>query len=517
MRIIQTADLTPQSISRLDAFDRESVYNGLDCCVTLEVLQALLPQLDDTTSTIYNFSRELQAPILEMTARGLLVDQHARAKALKEYRRLIALISEQLDRIISEGIGLPINWRSPSQLCHLFYNVMELPVKRKRNAQGRFTPTANREAIEKLSQYFYAEPICAHLLLLRELDKKRQFLETKIDADGRIRANFNIAGTNTGRLASSMSEFGTGTNLQNVDRLLRSIFVADPGMKFANLDLEQGDARNVGAVCWNLFAESHGEDFAGSYLNACESGDLHTSVSRLIWPDIPWTGKLADDKKLAEQIFYRQDSYRQMSKKGGHGTNYYGKARTMAQHLHVSLSVIEQFQRQYFAAFPCIGSFDRNPREKNWHNSVRDALKETSSITTLLDRRRFFFGRYNDDETLRAAIAYEPQSLTGDEINKGMLKLWRSNRIQLLVQVHDSILFQYPEEEEAEIIPWALEALKTHIPLKLGRDFYVPTEAKIGWNWGDFDANENPDGLVKWKGQDARTRQERQKLSIHGL
>jgi len=304
-RIINTAELT--QYSQLDRNTTDWVYNGLDACVTLEIRDKLLPQLTNVTGSTYNFSRALQGPILEMMMRGVLVHEGRRQEVLASYRMTIRRLADQLTRIVKEGIGFQPTetkgtsewWRSPAQLKNLFYDVMKLPAVRKRNAKGVWAPTVDRDALEKLDGYFIAGPVTQHLLVLRELDKKRGFLETGIDPDGRIRTNFNIAGTNTGRLASSMSDFGTGTNLQNVDRELRSVFVADPGWKFANLDLEQGDARNVGAILWNLFVEKYGEQFAGAYLDACESGDLHTYVCRMSRRDLPWTGDLAADRKVA--------------------------------------------------------------------------------------------------------------------------------------------------------------------------------------------------------------------------
>lgn len=521
MRIINTGEITENSA--LSHNEREWAYNGLDCCVTLEVLNALLPQLDNTTTPTYSFSRSLQAPILEMTMRGVLIDQERRHEVLTDYRKQIKQLDEQVSEIVHDGVGFtpalaPTGkakesrwWRSPAQLKNLFYDVMGIPVIRKRNTQtGLMQPTVNREAMEKISDYFLAEPITNHILALRDIDKKRGFLETGIDPDGRMRANFNIAGTNTGRLACSMSDFGTGNNLQNVDRELRSTFISDPGWKFANLDLEQGDARNVGAICWNLFVESHGEQFAGAYLDACESGDLHTTVCRMAWKNLAWTDDPKANKLIAEAIAYRQDSYRQLAKKLGHGTNYYGTPPTMAKHTKVDKGMIEQFQHNYFRAFPVIGSAigldrKRDLTAKNWHNHVRQELKDWGHITSLFGRKRHFFGRADDDSTLREAIAYEPQSMTADEIDTGIIKLWRADRVQLLIQVHDSILLQYREEDEAEIIPWALEALKAPLVLERDRKFTVPTEAKVGWNWGDF-SEKNPDGLMKWKGGDDRKR-----------
>lgn len=506
MKVVDTASL--QHGEKLSRNTQDWVYNGLDCCVTLEICNELLSQLDNTSRNTYEFSKALQGPILEMSIRGIKVDKRKKNDVLANYKKQIEFISDQLNEIIRDGIGLNINWRSTTQLKKLFYEVLGLPVQKKRNANGIFAATVNRDAMEKLEQYMLAEPICIRLLALRDIDKKRMFLETEIDPDGRMRCNFNIAGTNTGRLSSSMSDFGTGTNLQNVDREERAIFIADEGMKFGNLDLEQADARNVGAICWNNFVNKYGDAFSGGYLSACESGDLHTTTCKLAWPTLGWTGDPKADKGVAEAIAYRQDSYRQLAKKLGHGTNYYGTPRTMAKHSKVPTKQIEEFQKAYFKGFPCI---------PEWHKWVKGELKERGQLTTLFGRRRTFFGRSYEDTTLREAIAYSPQSMTADEIDTGLLKLFRAERVQLLLQVHDSILIQYPEEQEDEIIPWAMEQLKIHLELVKGRPFVVPVDAKIGYNWGEYHPTINPDGLMKWKGHDPRTRTENKKLSLRGL
>lgn len=505
--IINTANLDRKNFN-LSPDHQHWLYNGFDVCVTEEVLRNLLPMVDEVTQRTYDFSRALQAPVLEMAMRGLLVNQPRKHRVITEMRRKLERLQSQLNEIISEGIGVTnFNWRSPKQLNDLLYGVMGLPVQKKRNANGAYAPSTDRSALEKLSVYYLAEPIINHILALRDLGKSIGFLETSIDPDGRMRSNFNIAGTNTGRFASSMSDFGTGTNLQNVSSSLRSIFMADPGMKFANLDLEQGDSRNVGAICWELFVDSHGEEFAGKYLDACESGDLHTLVCKMANPTLPWG--TAPDRELADGIAYRGKSFRDLSKVLGHGSNYLGTPQTMAAHSKLPTAIVRDFQSNYFTAFPCI---------PEWHKSVAQSLINFAQITTLFGRRRFFFGRPKEAATRREAVAYAPQSMTAEEINAGILNLWRANRVQLLVQVHDSILFQYPEDQEDEIIPWALETLKTWLTLKRGRRFAVPTEAQVGWNWGYYDEKTNADGLTKWKGHDPRQRTEREsKLSLRGL
>ena len=510
-RIIDTSTITPSSISQMSKDEAYWVYNGLDCCVTDEILETCLPMVDDIALGTYQFSRELQGPVLEMMMRGVLVNQRKKHKVISEMRIKLKQLEEQLNAIISDGIGVAdLNWRSPVQLNRLLYDVIGLPEQKKRNTNGVYARTSDREALEKLQGYFIAEPICNHLLALRDLGKSIGFLETGIDADGRMRTNFNIAGTDTGRFASAVSDFGTGTNLQNVTSSLRSVFVADPGYKFANLDLEQADARNVGALVWNTLVNDPEwtEESAGKFLDFCESGDLHTNVLKLSNPNLPW-GDGRTDREIADIIAYRNLTHRDLTKKLGHGTNFLGTPPTMAKHAKLPISMVKTFQENYFAAFPGIAA---------WHQSIFYSLEHFAQLTTPFGRRRFFFGRPKDMATRRAAVAHQPQSMTGDEINTGILKLWRANRVQLLIQVHDSILFQFPEELEDEIVPWALETLKTHITLERGRDFVVPTEAMTGWNWGYYDKDKNEDGLKKWKGSDDRVRQEKEfKLSLRGM
>jgi DNA polymerase-1 len=352
------------------------------------------------------------------------------------------------------------------------------------------TPTVNREALEKISAHFYAHPIVFHLLKMRDQAKRIGVLKTDIDPDHRIRTSYNIAGTTTGRLSSSFSDFGTGTNLQNIEQRLRRIFIADPGYKFANIDLKSGDSFGVGLTLYNLFGDS-------TYLDACETGDIHTSVARMTWKDLPWTSEINADKKIAEATpGYREHSVRDLSKKLGHGTNYYGKPPTMAKHTKLPIDPIKDFQARYFAAFPI----------QKWHGHVEFQLRSQGYLVSVLGRKRWFFGRRDDDATLREAIAYEPQSITSDVINRGLLNVWRANICQVLLQVHDSILVQYPEELENTILPRILKLMEVPIQVK-DRTVIIPAEAKIGWNWANVEYNKsgqvvgNPDGLVTYKGK----------------
>lgn len=501
MKIIDTSTMDPLALNPNHAY---WVYNGLDCCITLEILEQLLPQLDDTTRVTYQRELDLQAPYMEMMLRGIKVNKEHIRRALKNLKHLLSDLETHFNTLCIDGLGLElrpakkgekpmaINWRSHTQVKFLLYDVLKLPVLKKRNSQGKMAPAADRETLEKHLQHYFSEPLITHILSMRDLGKQIGFLETKFDADGRMRTNFNIAGTNTGRLSSSFSVSGTGTNLQNVAVGLRYGFVADEGKLLVNVDLEQADSRNVGALCWNLFVDEHGEDFAGSYLDACESGDLHTFVCQMAWTDLDWSGD--NPRAVANEIAYRGLSYRDLAKKLGHGTNYYGQPPTMAKHSKVPVGQIIEFQHKYFKAFPCIPAY---------HEYVINQLHTEGQLTNLYGRRRFFFGRHEDQSVINAAIAYMPQGTTGDQINDGILRLWRDPRFEPLIQVHDSILFQIDQNEAEHLIPIALNLLRSTIILKRSREFYVPLEAQTGWNWG-YAGKNNYHGLTRWKGTESR-------------
>lgn len=485
MKIIHTHLDRPDDFSPMQ---REWVYNGLDTCVTLEVLDQLLPQLDEHTSATYDFSRALQGPALEMRLRGVLVDQHRKNQVIEEFYEHLEKLEENLTRIVLEGVGLPsFNWRSNPDLHKLFYERLRIPVITR---NGR--PTVDRNALERFESYTIARPIVSHISAMREIAKKISVLRTDIDPDGRMRTSYNIAGTSTGRFSSSFSEFGTGGNLQNVEESLRSVFIADPGMKFAKFDAGQIQSRIVGAAEWNILGD-------GTYLDACESGDLHTIVAKMTWPTLAWTGDLKKDRAIADTVYYRHYSRRDMCKKLGHGSNFYGKPPTLHAETKVPIPLITEFQRSYFSAFP---------QHNQWFEYTDQQLRKVGYIVSICGRKRWFFGRRNDDSTLREALAFEGQDGEAWLVNNAMLNIWRKQTAILIAQEHDALVFMYPEEREDEIVPELLKQLPIKFPLKRGRILEVPYDAKTGWNKGNW-SETNPSGLKDYKPGDKRKRPEK--------
>lgn len=489
--LIRTEEL---DLSTIDTRQQRQIYNALDCCLTREVWNKTEPLLDPNTRLIYNFELAMRAPALEMMLQGVLIDKHARGQAIQELIHKRGRVRYIIDTLATVIWGSGLNPNSPKQVADFFYGVMHIPPVYKFD-KGKRKVDTGRGAMEKLQAYFYAGPVARAILAHRDLGKQISTLQSGVDDDGRMRASYNPSATETGRWSSSRNVFGGGTNLQTITERLRYVFVASAGFKLAYIDLEQAESRIVGLLCWLLFDDAR-------YLDACEAGDLHTTVCMMVWPEMEW-GR-GNDREVADQTFYRHFSRRDISKRAGHASNYRGMATTVAGLLNVPVLVMQKFQHQYFRAFPGL------PR---WHSWVARELQIKRQLTTPLGRTRTFFGRARDDSTIREAIANTPQSTVGDLLNLGLWRVWdkMNGRVRLLAQVHDAILIEFPEENENEILPQVQQELEIPLSYALApgeppRSITVPSEIQVGWNWQHASAS-NLDGLKVWSGNDDRTRQ----------
>ena len=105
-----------------------------------------------------------------------------------------------------------------------------------------------------------------------------------------------------------------------------------------------------------------------------------------------------------------------------------------------------------------------------------------------MGRRRQFWGRLNDNATLREGIAYVPQSTIGDLLNLGLLKVWSNLRyegIDILAQVHDAILGQCDVDKVDELMPKVLYQMNNPLKIK-GKEMIIPSSIEVGKTWKDM-------------------------------
>ena len=470
--IINTQNLPP-----LSPHDELQTYCGLDCCLTMEIgerVRQISPE-----SSIYNFSRGLQAPILDMMLRGWRVNMNLRHHVTEEIDSKLSLFTERLNDFALAVWGKGLNPNSPLQLKTFFYERMKLPQQFIYD-KGEKRLSTNEESLERLEPYIYARPFVTLIKEIRTLKKQRDFFTSALDSDGRFRSSFNVAGTETGRLSSSKTAFGTGGNAQNIAPQWRYILIADPGMEIVYIDLSQVEARDVGFICGCLFNR-------WELLNNCESGDLHTANCKLIWPEINWTGDPGKDRKIADREYLPGMSFRDLSKRAGHLTHYKGTPHTASKKLKIAFKVISDFNHRYLAAYDFL---------PNWWQWVTQEIQTKGQLTTPFGRKRFFFNRLDNDSTIREAVAFMPQSMTGDRTNLWLWRVWKHvKEAQLLNQTHDSIAFQIPLGRR-ELVAQVVELMEIPLLSKSGRRYVVPGEVKIGLNYGEWSVS-NPSGLRK--------------------
>ena len=439
------------------------LYNGLDCTVTLEVHNVLETDMEWAPPEIketYHMSMRKSAPYMLMSLRGIRVDEMRRQKALFNLAKDHRIISRNFDRLCMGTVGEVVNPASWAQVGTLLYGHLGLP--------GSHLGTGKNQ-LNKLTGRTIARPFIKHILALRDINKQRGALNATLENE-RFHSLLSVAGTKTGRLSARKSNFGVGGNAQNIDSRHRGMFIPDPGFVAVEIDLEQADSRNIGAICHKILRNS-------SYLDFCEGGDLHTAIAKMVWPELPWPGWGA--RKYAETMGVDgqpQDNFqftlRQIAKKSGHGTNFLGGPQEIATQVNLPTHTVEAFQRRYYDALPVI---------PNWHQVTARLLEDEGVITTIFGRRREFHGR-PDKQTLKQALAYQASSMTAHEIDHGVLAIYNEfegDDVQLLNQVHDSVWFQIRESLVDLLLPEIMGKMELHTDIG-DRNFFVPLEASCG-------------------------------------
>jgi len=251
------------------------LYNAKDSAVCFEANEPIAKELtrfgNDKT---YLFNERLFRPLLYMQARGILVDEDKLAAHRVEARKQRDALQETLNKLV----GFSLNVSSPKQCKTFFYTTKGYPpqtkkVKDKDTGVHKQTISCDDKAMKRLIRRFNSE----EAKLVTSIRKYRKligtYLEVQYDTDKRLRCSFNMAGTNTGRLSSSETIFGTGTNMQNLPKAFKEFLVADPGMLICDLDKAQAE--------WVAVAYIAGE---ARMIEAVESGiDVHIHTAHLMF------------------------------------------------------------------------------------------------------------------------------------------------------------------------------------------------------------------------------------------
>ncbi|KKL81693.1 hypothetical protein LCGC14_1992230, partial [marine sediment metagenome] len=209
-------------------------YNAKDSAVTLEAMNDLDGELDSTGyRNIYEFTLRLYRPLIYMQLRGIRTDADSLATARKEIGEAIGIKEKELN----EACGEVLNAGSPKQCQTYFYGTLGIQPYLNRKT-GRVT--TDDTAMARLARGTSSRKPLKQAKLVQEVRTLNKLNNTyysiELDSDQRLRCSYNPRGTTTGRLSSSKTVFGTGTNNQNLPPKYTKFLLADEGYIIVKLD-----------------------------------------------------------------------------------------------------------------------------------------------------------------------------------------------------------------------------------------------------------------------------------------
>ena len=413
-------------------------YNCMDCIGTHWAIDELKAELEeeDMLSVYFDLYVEVLPAIFTMNMCGTPVDVKALDKIRKESN---ALIEQYTDRI-EEETGHRVNANSPKQIADLFYNELGW-------ARYRGEATA-KKTLEKLA-YKYQSDVPNLVVDIRVAKKMLGLFSEDNIIDGRVKTEYSLHRTNTGRFASRKGRGRGGMNLQNVKTgKQRRFFVPEIGHLMVAADQKQAEA-----MCVAWLAD---DDAMKSLI---ESGlSMHVEHG----------------KRVYGSDFSKQHELYKVVKGLVHGGNYGLGWRRFALMTGLSAAEAKIHLSDYHNRYPGI--------RQNFHSFVEREIKKCRTLYNPFGRRQVFLGRF-DNKTFQAGYAFFPQSTVSDINKKALKKI--SKHFIVLLETHDGLNLSVPESE----VKYAAEALYEAYDVKFkiwDEEHTIPIDIEVGPNWEDM-------------------------------
>jgi DNA polymerase I-like protein with 3'-5' exonuclease and polymerase domains len=451
-------------------------YNGIDSIVPVEAFPKQIETLRKQSNIeTYERQRKLISPLIYMSERGIRVD----VQGMMEYKEEQQTKLDQLAEDLNQEVGYEINFNSPPQMMKYFYEECRIKPYFNRKTHKM---TSDVDALKRIYRQNRKGSLAARLMLdIRSLSKRiSTYLNIgKVDKDGRYRSSYKPVGAETGRLSSGETIFGTGGNQQNWPHDLLRFFLFDEGYIGYSLDLSQIENRIVAYVGGVI-----------SQIKAFEQGiDLHRLTASIIFGK-PYNEISSEDG--SSPLGDGRQSERYWGKKGNHAINYDVGYKTFALKNEMPEGDAKRIIELIHQGYPQIRG--------GYHQVIQNMLKKNRTVTNLFNRKRLFLGpiipsypnipKNACQNTYREAYAQLPQSTTADKINEQGVEFVYYNQdlfkpIELLTQIHDSIVFQIPLTipwtEHAKMISLIKDSLETSLTWH-ETEFATPCDVAVGLN-----------------------------------
>ena len=422
---------------------RAKEYSAEDADVTLQVANLLHPRLQE--EGFIDLYRQVEMPLVvvlaKMETNGVKIDLDLLRDFSKEVE---GQLQQKMERIYALA-GEVFNINSSQQLGKILFDKLGLPVIKR-------TKTGTSTDVDVLTKLSRQHELPLEILGYRNLNKLKS---TYIDAlpklvhpkTGRVHTSYNQTVTATGRLSSS------DPNLQNIPirteegNRIRQAFVPEKGRWIVSADYSQVELR--------ILAHVSGDDVLVKAFQQDE--DVHARTAAQIF-GVPMEEVTASMRREAKVINF--------------GIIYGMSAYGLSQQLNVDPKVAQAYIDAYFERYTGV---------KAYIDRALEEARQKGYVSTLLQRRRYLPDIQSPTMAIRQAaermaINTPLQGTAADIIKVAMIRI--QDRIeggnlgtQMIMQVHDELVFEVPEAELQEVCPLIkneMEAvMNLSVPLKV--------------------------------------------------
>lgn len=435
------------------SLEEQTNYAAEDADVTFQLYEIFAPQLkkEGVEDLFYHIEMPLMRVLAKMEFAGISLDENWLIQESKDLENDL----KNLETKIFELCGEEFNMNSPKQLGEILFEKLKLDPKAKKTKTGQYA--TSEDILQKLAS---KHEIIQYILEYRTYQKLKSTyvdaLPNQIDKDTkRVHTNFSQTTAATGRLAS------LNPNLQNIPirtlrgQQIRGAFVADEGNKLISADYSQIELR--------LIAEISGEE---NMIKAFQNGeDIHASTAAKLF------------KIPIEEVTKTQ---RSQAKTVNFGIIYGQGAFALAEQTGLSRTEAKQLIDSYYETYPKLKEFMAEQVAK---------ARKLGYVETILGRKRHLQDINSNNFVVkghaeRNAVNAPIQGSAADIIKLAMIKIQEvleqeHLKTKMLLQVHDELVFEAPENEvetAKKLIKENMEnAYKTEVPLLV--------EVGVGKNW----------------------------------
>ncbi|HZD91109.1 MAG TPA: DNA polymerase I, partial [Pseudolabrys sp.] len=440
------------------SIEKATEYAAEDADVTLRLWYALKGRLaaEHVTTVYETLERAMPAVLARMERRGISIDRQVLSRLSGDFAQEQARLEDE----IKELAGEPLNPGSPKQIGDILFGKFGLPGGSKTKT-GQWSTSAR--ALEDLAEQ-HALP--RKILDWRQVSKLRstytEALPTYVNpTTHRVHTSYSLAATSTGRLSSSEP------NLQNIPirtedgRKIRKAFVAAAGMKLVSADYSQIELRLLAEVA----------DVPALRQAFRDGVDIHAMTASEMF-DVPLKAMTPEVRRRAKAINF--------------GIIYGISAFGLANQLGIERNEAGEYIRKYFERFPGI---------RDYMDESKEYCRKNGYVLTLFGRKCHYPDIKASNPSIRAfneraAINARLQGSAADIIRRAMIRIEPALEkaklsAQMLLQVHDELIFEVPEDEVAKTLPVVKRvmedaphpAVNLHVPLQV--------EARAADNWDE--------------------------------